>query len=36
MWFGDDHFDIPYSQVVAVLEQARMRLPVGESHVPPG
>jgi hypothetical protein len=35
MWFGDVHFDVPYADVVAVLEQAKARLIVGESHVPP-
>ena len=35
MWFGDVHFDVPYAEVVAVLEQAKTRLLVGESHVRP-
>jgi hypothetical protein len=35
MWFGDDHFDVPYSDVVAVLEAARTGLLVRESRVPP-
>jgi hypothetical protein len=35
MWVGDNHFDVPYADVLAVLEQARTRLLVGESHVPP-
>jgi hypothetical protein len=34
MWFGDVHFDVLFSDVVAVLEQAKTRLMVGESHVP--
>jgi hypothetical protein len=35
IWFGDDHFDVPYSDVVAMLEQARTRLLAGESRVRP-
>ena len=35
MWVEDDHFDVPYADVLAMLEQARTRLLVGESHVPP-
>lgn len=35
MWFDDNHFDVPYTDVVDVLERARTRLLVGESHVPP-
>jgi len=35
MWFGDVRFDVPYSDGVAVLDQARTRLLVGESRVPP-
>jgi hypothetical protein len=33
MWFGDEHFDVPYADVVATLEQARTRLLAGESRV---
>ena len=35
MWFGEKHFDVPYADVVAMMEEARTRLLVGESHVPP-
>ena len=35
MWLGDEHFDVSYSDVVAVLEQARTRLLASESHLPP-
>jgi hypothetical protein len=35
LWIGETHFDVEYSEVVAMLERARTRLLVGESHVPP-
>jgi hypothetical protein len=34
MWFGDRRFDVPYADVIAVMDAARTRLLVGESHVP--
>jgi hypothetical protein len=35
MYFGEVHFDVPYADVVATLDNARTRLLVGESHAPP-
>ena len=34
-WFGDDHFDVPHSDVIAALEGARARLLEAESQVRP-
>lgn len=35
IWSDDAYFDLPYPDVVAVLDRARTQLLVVESHVPP-
>jgi len=34
LWFGETHFDFPYSDAVSHLERARTLLLEGETNVP--